>query len=54
MIYLCGLYGTNEFICATKTDSQREQTCGCQDGVGVGGWIENLELADTNYYIQNG
>ena len=30
-------YGTNEFICAMKTDSQREQTCGCQDRSRDGG-----------------
>ena len=31
----------------------KEQTCGCQGGVGVGeGWIGSLGLADANYYIQ--
>ena len=34
------------------THRHREQTCGCQGGVGVGeGWIGNLGLADANYYI---
>ena len=49
-------YDTNEPI-YKQTDSQTEQTCGCQGwgGGGVGeGWIENLGLADVNYYTQNG
>ena len=30
----------------------REQTCGCQEGEGVGeGWIRSLGLADANWYI---
>ena len=34
------------------TPRQREQTCGCQGGEGVGeGWIGNLGLTDANYYI---
>ena len=33
-----------------QTHRHREQTCGCQGGVG-GGWIGNLGLTDANYYI---
>ena len=49
-------YDTNELIYETETDSlHREQACCCQGGGGVGkGWIGSLELADANYYIQNG
>ena len=33
----------------------REQTCGCQGGGGKGeGRIGSLELADANYYIEDG
>ena len=43
---------TNELLYETETDSQREQSCGCQGGERTGeGWIRNLELADANYYI---
>ena len=48
-------YDTNELIYETETDSKtqnREQTCGCQGGVGEG-WIESLGLADANYYSQS-
>ena len=35
-----------------QTHRRREQTCGCQGGVGVEEeWIVSLGLADTNYYI---
>ena len=45
-------YDMNELIYNTETDSQREQTCGCQRGKGMGqGWIGSLGLADANYYI---
>ena len=42
---------TNESICKTKTDSQT-QTYSCQ-GRGWG-WGGSLELADANYYMENG
>ena len=33
-----------------QTQRQREQTCGCQRGGGLGeGWIGNMGLGDTNY-----
>ena len=39
----------NELAYETETDSDREQTCGCQEGGGVGeGWFAKLGLADTN------
>ena len=45
-------YNTNEHIYETETDSNREQTCGCQGGGRLGeGRIKSLRLADTNYYI---
>ena len=45
-------YDTNELTYETETDSQTEQTCGCQGGGGVGeGWIGSLGLADANYYV---
>ena len=35
-----------------QTDSQREQTCGCQGGGDVGeGWIRSLGLAKGNLHI---
>ena len=34
-----------------QKQTQREQTCGCQE-VGVEeGWIVSYRLADANYYI---
>ena len=36
-----------------QTHKHREQTCGCQGGMGEG-WIGSLGLADANYYIENG
>ena len=42
---------TNEPIYKTKTDSQT-QTYSCQ-GRGWG-WGGSLELADANYYMENG
>ena len=43
-------YDANQHIYETKTDSQIEQTCGCQ-GWGVGeGRIGSLGLAEVNYY----
>ena len=36
-----------------QNQGHRVQTGGCQGGVGTG-WIGNMELADTNWYIQNG
>ena len=49
-------YDKNELIGKQKqTQSHREQTCGCQEGDGLGeGWIGSLGLADANYYIENG
>ena len=46
-------YDTNELIHKTATRLiDREQTCGCQGGEGVGeGWSGSLGLADANYYI---
>ena len=45
-------YDTNEPTYETETDSQREQTCGCQEGRQVGQeWTESLGLADASYYI---
>ena len=41
---------TNELIYETETDSQREQTCGCQGGGGEG-CSGSLGLADANYGI---
>ena len=32
-------YDTGELIYETETDSQREQTCGCQEGGGVRVWV---------------
>ena len=47
-------YGTNDPIYKTETDhGHREQTCGSQQGGGVG-WMGSLGLIDANYYIQNG
>ena len=38
-----------------QTHRPRKQTCGFQEGGGVGeGWIGSLGLADKNYYMQNG
>ena len=38
-----------------QTQRCRQQTSGCQGGGGVGeGQTESLELADANYYIENG
>ena len=38
-----------------QTHKDREQTCGCQGGVGEGeGWTGNLGSVDANYCIQNG
>ena len=37
-----------------QTHRHREQTYGCQGGVGVEpGWTGSLGLADANYYMQN-
>ena len=36
-----------------QNQGHRVQTGGCQGGMGTG-WIGNMELADTNWYIQNG
>ena len=48
-------YDTNELVYETETDSQRERSCGCQGGVGVGeGWTGSLRLAAANSYIENG
>ena len=45
-------YDTNEHIYETETDSQTEQTCGCQGGGAEGeGRIGSLGLADANWYI---
>ena len=33
-----------------RTHRQREQSCVCQEGLGVG-WTESLGLVDGNYYI---
>ena len=33
-----------------QKQTQREQTCGYQEGVGEG-WSGSLELADANYFI---
>ena len=45
-------YGTNEPINQKQTHRHRDQTCGCQGGVGEGeGWSGNLGLVDANYYI---
>ena len=42
----------DKLIYKTETDSQGEQTCGCQGRGGVGeGSIGSLGLADANYYI---
>ena len=36
------------------THRHTEQTCGCQEGGGVGKkWTGSLGLADVNYYIDN-
>ena len=35
-----------------QTYRHREQTCGCQ--ARGEGWRGSLELADANYYIENG
>ena len=32
-----------------QTHRHREQTCGCQEGGGVGGISGSLGLADVNY-----
>ena len=45
-------YDTNEIT--YKTDSQRQQTCGCQEGGLVAEWIGNLGVADAKCYILNG
>ena len=45
-------YDTNEIT--YKTDSQRQQTCGCQEGGLVAEWIGSLGVADVKYYILNG
>ena len=38
-----------------QKQTHREQTCGFQGGGGEGeGRTGSLELADANYYIQNG
>ena len=38
-----------------QTHRYREQTCGCQGGLGEGeGWTGSLWLVDANYYIENG
>ena len=38
-----------------QTRRHREQTCGCQWGMKWGrNGLGSLELADANYYIQNG
>ena len=35
--------------------TQKEQTCGCQGGTGLGEeWIGGVGLADAYYYIENG
>ena len=49
-------YDTNELIYETETDSKRhrEQTCGCQRGGRVWGWIGSLGLTDANHYRWNG
>ena len=47
-------YDINELIQETETDSQTEQTRGCQGEGGREGWEWELGLADANYYIQNG
>ena len=57
IIYMQNLkYGTNELISETETDSQTQRTdLWLPRGTGEGvGWTGSLELADTNYYIQNG
>ena len=42
----------NLFMKQKQTHRHREQTCGCQGGVGVEeGWIRSLGLADASYYI---
>ena len=43
----------NLFTKQKQTHRHREQTGGCQGGVGER-WIGSLGLADANYYIQNG
>ena len=41
-------YGTNELI--YETDSQRQQTCGCQAGWDVDReWMGSLGVADSKY-----
>ena len=38
-----------------RTHRHREQTCGCQGGGGMEqGRTVSSELADANYYIQDG
>ena len=46
---------TNLSMKQKQTHRHREQTCGRQDGEGVGeGWSERLGLVDVNYCIENG
>ena len=52
--HMCHLkYGTNEPIYETEqTHRHREQTCGCQGGVGEGvGCTGSLGLVAANYYV---
>ena len=47
------IYGTNEHVYRTETDSHREETCGCQGGEVVKkgeGWSGSLGLVDASYY----
>ena len=42
----------NLFTKQKQTHRHRQQTCGCQEGGGVGeGWSGSLGLADANCYI---
>ena len=46
-------YDTNEPIYEKQTDSQREQTCDCQEGRTEWGrkGLGSSGLADANYYM---
>ena len=49
-------YDTNELICETETDSQRERTDPwLPRGRELGeGWSGRLRLADISYYVKDG